>query len=85
MHELTLRGFDRDLERRLRQVARSRGLSLDEAARYLLRKGAGLESAPCADVVGSLIDHLIGTWTAEDEAEFRAATRAFELIDPAAW
>ncbi len=85
MHQLTIRGFDMELERHLRRVAGSLGLSLNKAALYLMRKGAGLDGDSPADVVGDSVDHLIGTWTTEDEAEFRAATRDFERIDEDLW
>ncbi len=85
MHQLTIRGFDMELERHLRRVAGSLDLSLNKAALYLMRKGAGLEDEPSADVVGDSVDHLIGTWTAEDETEFRAAIRGFERIDEDLW
>ncbi len=42
MNELTVRGFDKELERRLRQVAKEQGVSLNRAALILLREGAGL-------------------------------------------
>ena len=46
MNQLTVRGFDKGLERRLRQVARDRGVSLNRAALILLREGAGLGAPP---------------------------------------
>lgn len=85
MQQLTIRGFDLELEHHLRQVARSLDLSLNKAALYLMRKGAGLEVSPQPEVVGDSVDHLIGLWTAADEAEFRAATREFERVDEESW
>jgi len=35
--QLTVRGFDKELERRLRDVARTKGVSLNQAALILLR------------------------------------------------
>ena len=85
MRRLTLRGFDPELERLLRHVARSRDLSLDKAALYLMRKGAGLEQEDDLPKVGNRVDHLIGIWSQEDEDEFRAATRGFEEVDDELW
>ena len=42
MKQLTVRGFDDDLERSIRQLARREGISLNQAALKLLRRGAGL-------------------------------------------
>ena len=86
MHQLTVRGLDKDLERRLRQVAKERGVSLNQAALVLLRAGAGLgEDRERIDVVGGSLDDLIGCWSAEDERAFRKATEVFEAIDPDLW
>jgi plasmid stability protein len=86
MHQLTVRGFDKELERRLRRVANERGVSLNQAALILLRAGAGLGGERgSAHVVGDSLDDLIGSWSADDERTFRQATEAFETIDPHLW
>ena len=86
MNQLTVRGFDKELERRLRQVAKEHGVSLNQAALILLREGAGLgRDRQPADVVGDSLDDLIGCWSADDEQAFRKATEVFETIDPHLW
>ena len=86
MNQLTVRGFDDELSASLRRLAKSEGISLNQAALRLLRKGAGLsDGAGGADVVGSSLDHLIGTWTREEADEFDSALMEFENIDESAW
>ena len=87
MNQLTLRGLDGDLERRLREVARQRQISLNKAAIMLLRRGAGLEPDELAatDVIGDTLDHLIGSWTAAEARDFDAAVSCFEQIDEEIW
>ena len=88
MKQLTLRGFDERLEERLREVARVRQISLNRAALYLMRRGAGLEGAvrePAAGRVGGALDSFIGVWSAADEAELLAAIEPLEQIDPELW
>lgn len=86
MKQLTLREFDKTLERRLREVARMRRLSLNQAALALLREGAGLaETERRANTVGDSLDHLIGTWSAEDERDFLSAIAELEAVDPSLW
>ena len=86
MRQLTLRGFDKALERRVREVARTRGVSLNQAALILLREGAGLlEVHRPAKVVGNTLDPLIGSRSAEEEAEFLKALTAVETVDPSLW
>jgi hypothetical protein len=88
LRQLTVRGFESDLERRLRALARSERISLNEAALRLLRRGAGLERQPDLEppeAVGSALDHLAGTWSEADVAEFAAAVRPTEQIDDSFW
>jgi hypothetical protein len=83
--QLTLRGFDADLERALVKEARTSGLSLNQAAVKLLRRGAGLASGPAPNAVGNALDHLIGTWTADDAGRMAAASAVFERVDEDLW
>jgi hypothetical protein len=85
LKQLTLRGFDKPLERRLRDEARSDGSSLNRAALKLMRRGAGLDHAAPVRGVGASLDHLIGTWSAEDARVMHEATRVFERVDEDLW
>jgi len=84
--QLTVRGVGKDLERRLRDVAKARGVSLNRAALILLRAGAGL-GAPRhrANVVGDSLDDLIGSWSKAEESEFLQTIGRLEEIDPSLW
>jgi hypothetical protein len=84
--QLTVRGFDKDLERRLRDVARTRGVSLNQAALILLREGAGLDAPRRrANVIGESLDRLIGSWSEAEEREFLDAIAGLEEVDPSLW
>lgn len=86
MTQLTLRGFDKELERRLREEARRQGISLNRAALRLLRRGAGLEApSERSDVVGGALDHLAGAWSESEARELDAAVDAFEQLDEKLW
>jgi hypothetical protein len=86
VNQLTVRGFDKDLERRLREVARERKVSLNQAALLLLREGAGLGATERRTrVVGHSLDHLIGSWSEKEEQEFLETISGLEDIDPALW
>ena len=68
MDHLSLRGFDKELERRIRELARREGLSLNKAALLLLRRGAGLvESEQSSSAIGDALDQFIGRWSAAEE------------------
>lgn len=84
--QMTLRGFDDELELRIRKLAQKEGVSLNQAALRLLRKGAGLgEPSERRDVVGTSLDHLFGTWSDKEARAFAKATQDFEAIDPSMW
>ena len=86
MNQLTIRGFDSHLERKIRQLARAEGISLNKAVLRLLRKGAGLgDDGSEHEVVGDSLDHLIGTWTPAEAEEFEGAMKDLSQVDPSLW
>ncbi len=86
MKQLTVRGFDKDLERCLRDIAKTRGVSLNRAVLILLREEAGLEAPRRrANVVGDSLDDLIGSWSKAEESELLQAIGGLEEIDPSLW
>ena len=56
----------------VRLVPLSRGLAEDRR---------GPHSGPTGKTIGHKLDSFIGTWTAEEEAEFLRAVEVFERID----
>ncbi len=83
--QLTIR-FDPDVDVRIREVARTEGLSLNQAAVRLLRKGAGLEAPRAGDRrIGHALDRFIGTMSAEEARQIDAACEQFEVIDEEMW
>jgi hypothetical protein len=86
MDHLSLRGFDKQLERRLRELARREGLSLNKAALLLMKKGAGLaEPAQASTVVGDALDRFIGRWSEADEKQFIESIASCEAVDENFW
>ncbi len=86
MKQLTVRGFGDELGEAMRRFAQREGVSLNQAALRLLRKGAGLSETPGVnDCVGDSLDRLIGSWSPEELDEMDAALRDLAVIDEAAW
>ncbi len=86
MKQLTIRGFDDELASRIRQLARREGISMNRAVLTLLRRGAGLGRPDNdANTVGASLDHLIGTWTAEEADAFDRALGDLSRIDEDLW
>jgi hypothetical protein len=79
--QLTLRGFDKALERRIKSLARMEGISLNKAALRLLRRGAGLDPEGKPDVIGHSLDRFIGTWSKKEAEDFDKAVEVFEQVD----
>ena len=85
MKQLSLRGFDPELEKRIRDLARKEGISLNRAAIRLARKGAGLQEGGKCNAVGDSLDHLIGKWSAEESERFLKRIKPLEQIDRSFW
>lgn len=86
MHQLTVRGFDAELVGRIRRLAHQEGISLNQAVLKLLRRGAGLgvnRGDPA--VIGSALDHLIGTWTPDEADAMDDALEDLARIDDSMW
>ncbi len=86
VNQLTIRGFDKELERLIQQLARREGISLNRAVLKLLRRSAGIgDQANAVDSVGNSLDHLIGTWTYEETIEMERAIEDLSQVDEAMW
>ena len=85
MKQLTVRGLGDDLGRVIRRLAVREGTSLNRAAVKLMNRGAGLAPERDAGVVGSSLDHLIGSWSQADTEEVERALRHFDQIDESMW
>lgn len=86
MDQLSLRGFDKELARRIRELARRENVSLNKAALLLMRRGAGLvDPAPSQATVGDALDQFIGRWSSADEKRLLESIAPFETVDEALW
>ena len=86
MSQLSLRGFDKELERRLKEVARRERVSLNKAALIPLRRGAGLlESAESHAAVGDALDRFIGLWSKVEEKRLLDSIASCETVDESLW
>ena len=86
MHQLSIRGFDKELERRIRALARREKISLNKAALALMRRGAGVVDSPDAAVtVGDALDSFVGRWSARDEQRLLDSIAACQAADPDMW
>ena len=83
MRQLTIRGIDAELSAAIRRLAEREGIPFDEAALRILRKGAGLADGQEDGAIGSSLDHLIGSWTADEADAMDSALQDFETVGEA--
>jgi len=83
--QITVRFRDRRLESRLLTLAEREGLSLNEAAVELLRRGAGLDATAASGKRTKALHKLGGTWSEQDKRAFDEATAVFGHVDPELW
>ena len=86
MKQLTIRGFDKELEVEIRKLADKEHISLNKAVLRILNHGVHLADSPLqGDVIGSSLDHLSGTWSKEDACAMDEVIKDFGRIDPELW
>jgi hypothetical protein len=83
--QITLRGVDPALARRIRQVAQEEGLSLSKAALRILRRGAGIAKEGPRQRIGHQLDAFFGTWNAQEARQLLESIESYEQVDDAFW
>ncbi|MDD5284802.1 MAG: hypothetical protein PHD54_03000 [Desulfuromonadaceae bacterium] len=84
MTTMTLRGIDDTISGALKEKARREDTSVNTVMLRILKEGLGIEKKK-RNVVYDDLDHLAGTWSAADAAEFEQATAVFEKVDEDMW
>lgn len=79
MKNLTIRGIDEDLEKTLKEEAKLRRTSMNKLVLEILRQNLTKKK------YYHDLDHLAGTWTAEEAEEFEKHISPFEQIDEEMW
>jgi hypothetical protein len=81
---MTLRGVDEAIAGALKEKARQEDSSVNAVMLRILRESLGIEKKRRGAVYHDL-DHLAGTWSDQDAAEFENATAVFEKVDEDMW
>jgi len=82
MTTITLRNIPPQLQEVIQRRAETAGLSFSKTVIRMLEEAAEQRSIP---VLHHDLDHLAGTWTAEEAAVFDAALAAQRRVDPEIW
>ena len=80
MPQYTIRNVPEALDRELRERAKRKRISLNDAAVEAIKRGLGLVDT---DVIYDDLDDLIGTWKSDDE--FDRAIAEQDKVDSDAW
>ena len=84
--QLTIRGFDPEVEDELRGLVKRERLSLNQAVMQLLRRAIGRRDVgDRGDRVGPALDDLAGTWSTREAREFSDAIEPLERVDETFW
>jgi plasmid stability protein len=84
MAQITLRGMDPEIERKIRMKAKKSGKSLNRAILDMIYQHTGLNKKnkrPAADSLRK----LAGGWTEKDASEFLDAIKSCEQVDEEMW
>lgn len=84
MATMTLRGIDDRISNALKEQAKKEGTSVNSLTLKLLKEKLGLEKQK-RNLLYDDLDHLAGTWSAEQAAAFEEAVAGFEKVDEKMW
>lgn len=78
MATLSVRGLDEATRKSLKHYARRSGKSVNLQVVELIRKGPGLATPASRAAAHTDLDHLAGTWSAQEAREFGRCATPFE-------
>lgn len=84
MASITIRGIDDITAKRLKDLAKKEGLSINALVLKILRQALGIEKKKRA-IIYTDLDELAGTWTEEEYQAFLKNIEPFEQIDEEMW
>lgn len=84
MSTMTLRGIDDTIANALKEKARQEDSSINTVVLNMLKVSLGLEKKKRSTIYNDL-DHLAGTWSEQDYAEFTDVVAEFGKVDEEMW
>jgi hypothetical protein len=83
MKSITVHGIDKEIEKLIKERAKSAGTSVNKIVKELLAKALGTGKDK-HDHRGDFLD-LFGVWTENDEKQFLEAVQDLEVVHPEDW
>ncbi len=84
MSQITIRGIDPAIERKIRGIAKKKGKSLNRVILDMVYQSAGLKMQDRKPAAHSL-KRLAGGWSEKDAVEFEESIKSCEQIDEEMW
>lgn len=84
MKSITIHKLDDKLDYLIREIARKRGLSLNQTIQMLLKEALGLQSKHSRNHKNDFTD-IYGVWSAKDYSDFENKTKEFNEIHDQDW
>jgi hypothetical protein len=84
MPQITIRGLDPTIERKIRSIAKKEGKSLNRVILDMVYQSAGLKKTGRKPAAHSL-KKLAGGWSENDALEFAESIKSCEQIDEDMW
>ena len=81
---MTLRGIDNVIAGALKEKARQEDSSINTVVLNMIKVSLGLEKKKRSATHNDL-DHLAGTWSEQDYAEFTCVAEEFDKVDEDLW
>ncbi len=85
MKTITVRGIDDALDERLKQMAREKGMSINQFVVDALKRQMGLIKEKKFTVVHDDLDHLFGRWSEEEFETIQEKVNSERVIDRELW
>jgi plasmid stability protein len=80
MSQITIRDMDPEVEKKVRQIAKGSGKSINQVIKEIIHKEFKSSESPA-----SSLKELAGGWTREEAAEFELSIKSCEHIDEDMW
>jgi len=80
MQQITIRGLDHTIEKKIRKIARLNQKSINQVIKDIIHKNFNVNKSPA-----SSIKQLAGGWSQKEADDFKAAIQPCRQIDNEMW
>ncbi len=85
MKAITIRGVDPSVAAKLKQVAKSKGKSVNQLVLDMIKQDIGMQKRQKYTKKHKDLDHLFGKWTSAEFDKIQGIINSQRKIDPELW